>query len=164
MLRRLCIAATALSLLANAGAAWAYDEGMAEGYAKLFEPVAGMKTGKAFHMMKTEVFLDKVKAGAPIITLDIRTPAETSVFGSTLPGSLNIPINELFTPEKLAQIPTDKQVVVVCASCTRAMAAGTALRHIGFENVFILKGGFKALSGYLNAKTANAPPKTGQPK
>ena len=164
MLRRLCIAAAALSLLATAGAAWSYDEGLAESYAKLFEPVAGMKTGKALHMMSPGVFVDKVKAGAPIITLDIRTPTEMSVFGSALPGSLDIPINELFTPEKLAQIPTDKDVVVVCASCTRAMAAGTALRHIGFENVFILKGGYKALSAYLNAKTANTPPKPGKPK
>ena len=164
MLRRLFIAATALFLLATGGAAWTYDEVLAQSYAKLFEPVAGMKTGKAFHMMKPEVFLGKVKSGTPIITLDIRTPAEMSVFGSTLPGSLTIPINELFLPDKLAQIPTDKDVVVVCASCARAMAAGTALRHIGFENVFILKGGYKALSGYLNAKNANAPPKTGQPK
>ena len=164
MLGRLSIAAAALSLLATAGAPWAYDEGLAESYAKLFEPVAGMKTGKALHLMKTEVFVNKVKAGAPIVTLDIRTPAEMSVFGSALPGALTIPINELFTPEKLAQIPTDKDVVVLCASCTRAMAAGTALRHVGFENVFILKGGLKALSAYLNAKTANTPLKTGQPK
>jgi len=137
---------------------------LAESYAKLFEPVAGMKTGKALRLMKTDVFVDKVKAGAPIITLDIRTPAEMSVFGSVLPGALTIPINELFTPEKLAQIPTNKDVVVLCASCTRAMAAGTALRHIGFENVYVLKGGLKALSAYLNAKTANTPLKTGQPK
>ncbi len=164
MLRRLFIAATALSLLATAGAVWGYDQGLAESYAKLFEPVAGAKAGKALHFMSTKVFLDKVKAGDPIVTLDVRTPDEASVFTSVIPGSLAIPISELFTPDNLARVPTDRDVVVLCQSGPMATAAATALRHIGFEKVFILKGGYKALSGYLNAKTANAPPQTGQPK
>jgi hypothetical protein len=37
------------------------------------------------------------------------------------------------------------------------MAVGTALLHIGLNNVYILKGGFKVLSNYLDAKTANMP-------
>jgi rhodanese-related sulfurtransferase len=45
----------------------------------------------------------------------------------------------------------------MCLSGTRATAAGTALRHIGFDNVYILKGGFKALTGYLGPKEANSP-------
>jgi len=76
-----------------------------------------------------------------------------------LPGSLMIPVDELFTETKLSLIPTDKTVVVVCMSGTRATAAGTALRHIGFENVYVLKGGFKALTGYLGPVEANTPPK-----
>jgi rhodanese-related sulfurtransferase len=68
-----------------------------------------------------------------------------------------IPIDELFTETKLSLIPTDKTVVVVCMSGTRAAAAGTALRHIGFENAYVLKGGFKALTGYLGPVEANTP-------
>jgi rhodanese-related sulfurtransferase len=68
-----------------------------------------------------------------------------------------IPVDELFTEAKLALIPTDKTVVVVCMSGTRATASGTALRHIGFENVYVLKGGFKALTGYLGPVEANTP-------
>ena len=75
-----------------------------------------------------------------------------------------IPINELFTPANLDLIPTDKTVVVVCKSGTRATAAGTALRHIGFENVYVLKGGFKALVGYMGPKEANTPVKPGRGK
>jgi rhodanese-related sulfurtransferase len=63
----------------------------------------------------------------------------------------------LFAPASLARIPVDAPVVVICKSGTRATAAGTALRHIGFDNVLSLKGGFKALSDYLDAKTANTP-------
>jgi len=60
--------------------------------------------------------------------------------------------------------PTWSYDVVVCVSGARASAAGTALRHIGFENVYIFKGGFKALAGYMGPKEANAPLKTSTEK
>jgi 3-mercaptopyruvate sulfurtransferase SseA len=69
-------------------------------------------------------------------------------------------MNELFTDAGLARIPTDKTVIVLCKSGTRATAAGTALRHIGFENVYILKGGYKALIAYMGPKEANTQPKS----
>jgi len=140
------------------GPAWSYDSAMAESYAELFAPVKGAGAGKALHLIPPDVFLNKIKAKEPIVVIDIRTPAETGVYSVTLPGSLMIPVSELFTGASLAQIPTDKTVVILCLSGTRASAAGTALRHIGFENVYILKGGFKALTGYLGPKEANAPP------
>jgi rhodanese-related sulfurtransferase len=46
-----------------------------------------------------------------------------------------IPVSELFTDDNLARIPTDRTVIVICKSGTRATAAGIALRHIGFDNV-----------------------------
>jgi rhodanese-related sulfurtransferase len=130
---------------------------MAKSYATLFAPVKGAGAGKALHLIPPDAFLNIVKAKEPLVVLDIRTPAETGVYSVTLPGSLVIPVNELFTEASLDLIPTDKTVVVVCLSGTRASAAGTALRHIGFENVYILKGGFKALTGYLGPKEANTP-------
>ena len=145
-----------------AGPAWSYDSVMAESYAELFAPVKGAGAGKALHLMKPDVFLNKVKAKELLVAVDIRTPAETGVYSATLPGTLVIPLDELFTKVNLARIPTDKTVVVVCKSGTRAAAAGTALRHIGFDNVYVLKGGFKALAGYMGPKEANTPP-TPQP-
>jgi rhodanese-related sulfurtransferase len=143
---------------AMAGPVWSYDSAMAESYAALFSTVKGAGAGKALHLMSPEAFLDKVKAKEPLVVLDIRTPAETGVYSVTLPGSQRIPVSELFTEAMLAQIPTDKTVVVLCKSGTRAAAAGTALRHIGFDNVYILKGGFKALAAYMGPKEANTPP------
>lgn len=140
-----------------AGPGWTYDAGMAESYAKLFEPVKGAKAGKELHLMKPDTFLEKVKAKEPLVVLDVRTPAETGVFTATLPGTLVIPINEVFNKSNLERIPTDKTVVVLCKSGTRATAVGTALRHIGFSNAFILKGGFKGLIGYMGPKEANSP-------
>ena len=144
--------------LAFPNPAWSYDVEMAQSYAKLFAPVKGAKAGKAMHLMKPDVFLNKIKANEKLIVLDIRTPAESGIYGATLPGTLVMPVNELFTEANLARIPTDTAVVVVCKSGTRAAAAGTALRHIGFGNIYILKGGFKALAGYMGPKQANTPP------
>ena len=143
--------------LSISSVAWSYDVDMARSYEKLFSPVAGAKAGKALHVMSPEVLVEKIKAGG-VVLIDIRTPAESSVFTVTLPNSLVIPANELFQPENLDLIPKDKQVVIVCKSGTRAIAIGTALRHVGFDNVYILKGGFQALSHYLGAKEANQKP------
>lgn len=153
------LVAIALACLAGVGSpAWSYDGSLAASYAKLFVTVTGAQAGKELHLMKPEDFVEKIKGGESLVALDIRTPAESSVFSATLPGSLRIPINELFTPENLARIPEDRTVVVLCKSGTRSAAAGIALRHVGFAKVFVLEGGFKALSDYLDAKTANTPP------
>lgn len=164
MFRQLLTAAMAVCVLVASGSAQSYDENLAESYARLFQPAVGARAGKALHLMTPEVFVTKVISGERLVVLDVRTPAEMSFYTSVLPESLAIPINELFTPSNLARVPTDSPVVVFCKSGTRATAAGTALRHIGFDNVFILKGGFKALSGYLDAKNANAPPASDQAK
>lgn len=157
MLTRILTTTLLAVAVAFAGPAWSYDTAMAESYAQLFAPVKGAGAGKALHLIKPDALLNKVKAKEPLVVLDIRTPAETGVYSVTLPGSLMIPVDELFTEAKLSLIPTDKTVVVVCMSGTRATAAGTALRHIGFENVYVLKGGFKALTGYLGPVEANTP-------
>jgi len=160
MLTRLLTITLLAVAVTFAGPAWSYDSAMAESYAELFAPVKGAGAGKALHLMKPDAFVNKVKEKKPLVVLDIRTPAETSIYSTTLPGTLVIPVNELFTEANLARIPTDKSVVVLCKSGTRAVAAGTALRHIGFDNVYVLKGGFKALAGYMGPKEANTPPKT----
>jgi len=139
---------------------WAYDSNLAASYQKLFEPVTGVKTGKALHLLKSDAYMEDLKKGKEFVAIDVQTPAESAVFTMTLPGSLMIPANEVFKPENLARLPKDKQIIVVCKTGTRATAVGTALRHIGFSNVYILKGGINALSVYLDPKTANTLPKS----
>ena len=160
MLTRLLTITLLAVAVTIAGPAWSYDAAMAQSYAKLFAPVKGAGAGKAMHLIKPDGFLNKVKAKEPLVVLDVRTTAETGVYSATLPGTMVISMDELFTEANLARIPTDKTVVVLCKSGARATAAGTALRHIGFENVYVLKGGFKALTGYMGPKEANTPPKT----
>lgn len=157
MSTRIPKAAVAAVLLLTANTGWAYDSQLAASYAELFAPVAGAKAGKELHLIKVEAFVDGVKGGREYVALDVRTPAEAGIFTMSLPNSLAIPVNELFNTENLDRLPTDKPVVVVCKSGTRAAAVGTALRHIGFGNVLILKGGLKALTAYLDPKTSNTP-------
>jgi rhodanese-related sulfurtransferase len=157
MLMRMLISMSLSIALALPSLAWSYDAAMAQSYAKLFEPVKGAAAGKAMHLMSPDAFVQKVVEKQPLVVLDVRTPAETAIYSATLPGTLVIPLNELFTETNLDRIPTDKTVVVLCKSGTRAAAAGTALRHVGFDNVYILKGGFKALAGYMGPKEAYTP-------
>ncbi len=144
--------------LGMSSAVCSYDMQMAESYGALFAPVAGANAGKALHLMAPPALIKDVIDGKEFVTLDVRTPAETGVFAMTLPNSLVIPMDRLFQTENLARIPTDKPVVIICQSGIRSVAAGTALRHIGFKNVFILKGGLKALSSFLGPKQAYPKP------
>ncbi|MGI2260043.1 rhodanese-like domain-containing protein [Shewanella sp. GXUN23E] len=138
-----------------AGHALAYDAELAKSYQAQFAGIEGAAAGKNLGLMSPAAFVDAVKAGKQMVALDIRTPAEMSVFGLTLPNSLNIPANQVFEAENLAKLPTDKPIVVFCKSGARATAIGTALRHAGFDNVKILKGGFKGLSAYMGPGEAN---------
>ncbi|HSO84765.1 rhodanese-like domain-containing protein [Thiocapsa sp.] len=150
---------TACVLLSGFGTTgWTYDANLAGSYAKLFAPAQGAQAGKGLHCIKSEALMNKIKRGEPVATIDVRTPAEAKVFSTVLPDNLSIPLNELFLPANLERIPTDRTVVVICKSGIRAAAAGTALRHIGFDQVFIQEGGFKALIDYLDPMTANSPP------
>ncbi|RKT44223.1 rhodanese-like domain-containing protein [Thiocapsa rosea] len=143
---------------------WTYDANLAGSYAELFAPAQGAQAGKGLNCIKPEAFVNMIKRGEPVATIDIRTPAEANVFSTALPEDLSIPLNELFLPANLERIPTDRTVVVICKSGIRAAAAGTALRHIGFDRVFILEGGFKALIDYLDPVVANSPPTEPLPK
>ncbi|MEJ2213693.1 MAG: rhodanese-like domain-containing protein [Gammaproteobacteria bacterium] len=139
---------------------WSYDVQAAKAYSELFADVKGKASGKNLHLIPADKFLEKIKSQKPLVVLDVRTPKESEVFGFRLAGSLNIPLNELFTPKSLASLPKDKPIIVFCQSGIRSTAAGTALRHIGFKNVFIVKGGLKALITYLGPKEAYTPMKT----
>jgi len=148
--------------LVFAASAAAYDAEGAAAFARLFAAVQGEKAGKALHLIPPDAFVERIKKGEHLVALDIRTPAETRIYGMTLPATLAIPLHTLFAPENLARIPTDRTVLVVCKSDTRATAAATALRFIGFDNVYVLKGGLKGLTDYLDATTANMPPEKPQ--
>lgn len=132
--------------------AGAYDAKLAKSYEKLFSQVKGAGAGKALHLISPAAFVDGVQKGKKFVALDVRTVGETGIFGMTLPGSIVIPANQVFTKANLAKLPTNKTIVVICKAGARSVAIATALRHIGFDKVYILKGGMMGLSGFLGPK------------
>jgi rhodanese-related sulfurtransferase len=143
-----------LLILLGLPTAQAYDQGLARNYEKFYAPFAGADTMKQLRMLPVEDFMKAVKGGEKLTVLDIRAPGETRVIGFNLPNTLTISMDQVFTPENLERIPTDRKVVVVCKGGHRATAIGLALRHVGFDNVLILKDGLAALEVYLSPKTA----------
>ena len=154
MVKRILIATMSSILILLTTLAWSYDAELAESYSKLFSTVEGAKAGKSLHFVSPEDFIKDIKTGKEIVAIDIRTPSETELFTLALPESFAIPANEVFQKENLKRIPTDKPVMIICKSGARATAIGTALRHVGFDNVYILKGGFQGLSSYYGPKQA----------
>ena len=132
----------------------AYDQLLAQSYEHYFAPFKGKATGKAMQQMPVAAFVKAVRSGAAVEVIDIRTPAESALIGFTIPGTMILPMDQIFKPENLARISRDKKVVVSCKAGHRGMAVTTALRHLGFNNVYNLKGGTMALMKHLNPKTA----------
>ena len=131
-----------------------YDAGAAAGYAELFADAGGAGAGKAFHFVSPQAFVDGLAKGEGYVAIDIRTPAETSLVALALEDSLRIPADQIFAPANLERIPSDRPVMIICKSGARAAAVGTALRHIGFDNVYILQGGIQGLAGYYGPAEA----------
>jgi rhodanese-related sulfurtransferase len=57
-----------------------------------------------------------------------------------IPGAVNMGVTELFTPDNLATIPPDRQVVVVCYTGQTAGQATAALNMLGYEAYSLLFG------------------------
>ena len=81
-----------------------------------------------------------------IYLLDVREPTELEV--TMISNSVNIPLTSVFNTGQISEIPTDKPVVVICASGNRATIAtyGLAKHGIDFQ---VLDGGIKAWDNYL---------------
>ena len=77
-----------------------------------------------------------------VMLIDTRTAEEFS-FG-TISGAVNIPLDEM--REHLAEIPTDKPVVLFCAVGLRGYLAQRILMGRGYRNVRNLTGGYKSYS------------------
>ena len=145
--------------------ALAYDQALAASYDAFFGKIAEQDAAKMLQLIPVDKVVEAINAGEDLILLDVRTRKEMSIIGLTYPGSLAIPMNEIFKPENLARIPTDKRVVATCHSGVRCMAVALALRNVGFAKVYSMKGGLIELMKYLDAKTAfaTAPPPAAAP-
>ncbi len=82
--------------------------------------------------------LDGLRDGA--VVLDVREPEEYA-YGH-VPGAVNLPQAELAT--RLAEVPRDRPVFVICESGMRSLRASQFLRQMGYAQVTNVRGGTAA--------------------
>jgi rhodanese-related sulfurtransferase len=91
--------------------------------------------------------LDRWLGGArPVAVLDVREPWERAI--CALPGSIDIPMAEL--PGRLAEVPTDRAVVVMCHHGMRSLQATRWLRAQGRALACNLQGGIDAWASQID--------------
>lgn len=87
-------------------------------------------------------------SGTPFVLLDVRDPQERAL--AALPDTLDLPMREV--PERMAEIPRDQPVVVLCHYGERSARVAQFLGGNGFENVYNLDGGIDAYSEAIDAR------------
>ncbi len=93
---------------------------------------------------------DSLKQDKDVFLLDVREPEEFADF--KIPGAVNIPLSQLFSPAAESSIPKDKKIVTVCSHGNRSMVATFALAQKGVE-ASSLVGGMSLWNQVLNATT-----------
>ena len=78
--------------------------------------------------------------GTDAFLLDVREPDEWAA--GHIPGAVHLPMMEV--PARIAEVPVDGDVVVVCRSGVRSAQVVAYLRGHGWDNVRNLDGGMQA--------------------
>ncbi len=126
--------------------AYSFDKEMAKKFDMMFSQLTPEMIAKRPCEVNAKQLFELIKKKEDFIILDIRTLQEMEIVGVTYKNTIKIPMHELFKEENLAKLPTDKKVIVLCHTGTRAAAATMALRAAGFTNAFMFKGGIIELS------------------
>ena len=96
------------------------------------------------HEIRAKDALERQKAGA--ILLDVREPFELDV--ASVKGTLNIPMNQV--PDRLAEIPKDREILCMCHHGMRSAGVGSFLLSKGYTKVLNLSGGIAAWSSEVD--------------
>jgi rhodanese-related sulfurtransferase len=83
-----------------------------------------------------------------VLLLDVREPDERET--ARIDPSIHIPMREV--PERLAEIPRDREIVVYCHGGTRSAMIAGFLEGKGYRRVANLGGGIDAWSRTVDPK------------
>jgi adenylyltransferase/sulfurtransferase len=89
----------------------------------------------------------RIDAGEDVFILDVREPYEYQI--AQIGGKL-IPQNDV--PQRLAEIPRDREIVVQCRSGARSQRIAEFLKQSGYTQVVNLAGGILAWSDEIDPK------------
>jgi rhodanese-related sulfurtransferase len=84
------------------------------------------------------------------VLLDVREAEELEICG--LAGALHIPMQEI--PARLAELPVEGPLVVICHHGMRSMHVVNFLRDAGRDNAINLDGGIDAWARQIDATMA----------
>ena len=103
--------------------------------------IAGYVAGNILSGKMVPIYWRELKDLDPdgIALIDVRTAGEYRY--DHIPGSVNIPVDDI--RERLAEIPTDRPVVLYCGVGLRGYLASNILRQNGFKDVRNLVGGIR---------------------
>ncbi|HOA83410.1 MAG TPA: rhodanese-like domain-containing protein [Thermodesulfovibrio thiophilus] len=125
---------------------YGFDGETASKFNSVFSQLTPEMIAKKPCEINAKQLFEMIRANEDFVILDIRTPQEMQIVGITYKNTLKIPMHELFKEENLQKLPTDKKIVVVCHTGTRASATVMALRAVGFNNAYMFKGGIIELA------------------
>jgi rhodanese-related sulfurtransferase len=106
-------------------------------------------------VVDSKELMSRLAADEDLYLLDVRQPDE--LLESRISGSVNIPLVEIFQPNGMNGIPTDKPVVVICGSGNRATIASYMLAQEGID-FQILEGGMKSWNSQIQENTGMQTP------
>jgi rhodanese-related sulfurtransferase len=90
----------------------------------------------------------RLDASDDVFVLDVREPHELEI--SALAGAVNIPKGQVIS--RKAEIPQDKEVLIICKTGNRSRDAVSMLQEQGFTNVVNVKGGINAWAREIDRK------------
>ena len=93
--------------------------------------------------LTAEEVADRLRAAPDrVLLLDVREPFEREL--AAIVPSLHIPMGEI--PERLSEIPKDRELIVYCHGGSRSMMVAGYLSNRGWKSVANLEGGIDAWS------------------
>jgi rhodanese-related sulfurtransferase len=99
----------------------------------------------------TELGVEELRAwndsGKGYVLLDVRQPHELTL--ASVPGALSIPMTEV--QARVAEIPADTPLVVMCHYGERSARVARFLVTNGFSDVYNLDGGIDAYASQIDA-------------
>ncbi|MBX3238917.1 MAG: rhodanese-like domain-containing protein [Chitinophagaceae bacterium] len=79
-----------------------------------------------------------------LLVLDVRKPMEFA--DGHIKDSVNLPLNEMKDPLRIAELEDNQNIYIHCASGYRSVIASSVLKQHGFNNIRNVTGGWDAIS------------------
>lgn len=101
-----------------------------------------MNTGDEFPEISPADLRQRLDAGERIAIIDVREPFEWEIVNLADRGARLIPLGEV--ADRLGEIDSADQIVVVCRTGARSASVARHLLANGYDRVLNLRGGIKA--------------------